>query len=300
MAAPMTAKLLIVDDNPVDRELAVRSVRSLESLEVLEAENGEQALALLAEHAPDLVLTDLRMPEMDGLTLVQQVRERFPLVPVILMTAQGSEQIAARALQAGAASYVPKADLPKFLAEAVQQQLAMSLARRERAGVLSYLRSSEVRFELVTDPGLISPLVAYLQDDLVRTGFGDDQIRSQIGIALFEALSNAMIHGNLEVSSELRGEGSEPYHRLIEERRQAEPWASRRVYCRAERSAAGVGYVVRDEGPGFDRSSYPDPTDAGNMLKAQGRGLFLIHAFMDEVEYNEAGNELRLFKRAPG
>ena len=59
-------------------------------------------------------------------------------------------------------------------------------------------------------------------------------------------------------------------------------------------------YVIRDEGVGFDTSQLPDPTRPDTMLKAQGRGLFLIQAFMDEVEHNAAGNEIRLTKRAPG
>jgi len=290
--------LLIVDDDAVDRELARRCVASIEDLEILEAENGEQAIAALAGHVPDVVLTDLRMPLLDGLALVRQASERFPLVPVILMTSRGSEQIAAEALSAGAASYVPKADLTDLLAETVEQVLTTAAARRERAHVLRYLESSDFRFNLANDPALIAPLVAYLQDDLERIGFAHDRVRSQIGTALLEALSNAMIHGNLEVSSDLRQEGSAPYQRLIEERRQAEPWSSRRVHCTAEQCPTRVRYVIRDEGPGFDTSSLPDPTHPETMLKAQGRGLYLIHAFMDEVEHNDAGNQICMTKRA--
>ncbi len=290
--------LLIVDDNPVDRELAVRCLAPLHDLEVIEAEDGRQALEMISASVPDLVLTDLRMPELDGLELVRETGERFANLPVILMTAQGSEKIAAKALLEGAASYVPKADLVEFLAETVQQMLGVSLARRERADVLKYLESSESRFELANDPALISPLVAYLQDDLERTGFADEQVRSQIGTALHEALSNAMIHGNLEVSSELRKNGTDPFRAAIRERSRSEPWASRRVHCLAERSSDQVRYVIRDEGPGFDTSSLPDPTRPESLLKAQGRGLFLISSFMDEVEHNRTGNEVRLIKRA--
>jgi len=291
--------LLIVDDDAVDREQARRCVASIEDLETLEAENGEQALAMIAEHAPDVVLTDLRMPVLDGLALVRQASERFPLVSVILMTSRGSEKIAAEALSAGAASYVPKADLAELLTETVEKVLTIAAARRERAHVLRHLDGSESHFKLTNDPALIAPLVAYLQDDLARIGFGDDQVRSHIGTALLEALSNAMIHGNLEVSSDLRIGNSEPYQRLIEQRRQAEPWSDRRIYCSARQSPSQVSYVIRDEGPGFDISQLPDPTRPETMLKAQGRGLFLIHAFMDEVRHNEAGNQIELTKWAP-
>ncbi len=290
--------LLIVDDDAVDREMARRCVESIQDLETLEAENGEQALAMIAEHAPDVVLTDLRMPVLDGLALVRRASERFPLVSLILMTSRGSELIAAEALTAGAASYVPKAELGELLTETVERVLTIAAARRERQHVLRYLDSSESHFKLANDPKLIAPLVAYLQDDLERIGFGDDPVRSQIGTALLEALSNAMIHGNLEVSSDLRTGDSTPYQQLIDERRQTEPWSDRRVHCNAKQSPGGVSYVIRDEGPGFDTSKLPDPTRPETMLKAQGRGLFLIHAFMDEVEHNEVGNQIRMTKWA--
>jgi CheY-like chemotaxis protein/anti-sigma regulatory factor (Ser/Thr protein kinase) len=292
------ARLLIVDDDPVDRELAGRCLEGIADLDLLEAGDGQEAIETCLRESPDLVLTDLRMPILDGLGLVREVRQRLPLVPVILMTARGSEQVAAAALAAGAVSYVPKADLAELLAETVEQALAVATARHERVEVLRYFKSSQSWFELANDPALISPLVAFLQDDLERIGFADEQVRSQIGTALLEAISNAMIHGNLGVSSDLRKEGTEPYHRLIAERRRQEPWSRRLVYCTAEQSVKAVRYVIRDEGAGFDRSSLPDPTSTECMLEVQGRGLFLMCAFMDAVEYNEAGNEVRLTKLA--
>lgn len=291
--------LLIVDDDAVDRELARRCVAKIKGLEVLEATNGEQGLAKIAEHSPDVVLTDLRMPVLDGLALVRQATEDDPHLSVILMTSRGSEQIATQALLAGAASYVPKADLAELLSRTVQKVLTIAAARREQAQVLSHLQASESHFELTNDLELIAPLVAYLQDDLARIGFADEQVRSQIGTALHEALSNAIIHGNLEVSSELRTGDSTPYQQQIEERRQREPWASRRVYCSARQRPDQVTYEIRDQGPGFDFSQLPDPTRPETMLKAQGRGLYLIHAFMDEIRHNEAGNEIRMTKYAP-
>ena len=56
-------------------------------------------------------------------------------------------------------------------------------------------------------------------------------------------------------------------------------------------------YVITDEGPGFDPSSLPDPTDLENLEKASGRGLLLIRTFMDEVQHNDRGNELTMVFR---
>jgi len=65
-----------------------------------------------------------------------------------------------------------------------------------------------------------------------------------------------------------------------------------------ERLAPGeVSYSILDEGPGFDWSLVPDPRNPENLLKPSGRGLMLIRTFMDEVTFNESGNEIAMTKR---
>jgi anti-sigma regulatory factor (Ser/Thr protein kinase) len=58
-----------------------------------------------------------------------------------------------------------------------------------------------------------------------------------------------------------------------------------------------VTYVISDDGSGFDTSSVPDPTDPGNLIKPSGRGLMLMRTFMDEVHFNETGNQVTMLKR---
>src|ERR1700730_9966939 len=102
------ATLLVVDDSAMDRRLVGGILDKNPEWTVLYAVNGKEALAEIENNIPDLVLTDMQMPEMNGLQLVTTVKEEYPLIPVVLMTAQGSEEIAVQALRAGAASYVPK------------------------------------------------------------------------------------------------------------------------------------------------------------------------------------------------
>src|SRR5262245_61012327 len=106
-----STSILIVDDGVVDRRLASGLVQKRLGWKVQVAGNGAEALALLGRETPAVVLTDMQMPEMDGLELVEAIRSQYPLVPVVLMTAHGSEDLAIRALHAGAASYVPKKSL---------------------------------------------------------------------------------------------------------------------------------------------------------------------------------------------
>jgi CheY-like chemotaxis protein/anti-sigma regulatory factor (Ser/Thr protein kinase) len=292
-------EILIVDDEAVDRELARRCLESIESLSVSYAQDGQEALESIRKEQPDLVLSDLRMPTMNGLELVEAARRFFPLLPVILMTSQGSEQIAVRALRAGAASYVPKTDLKTELSDTVRQVLKLAAAKRSERELFRCMQQCETHFELDNDPVLISQLVGYFLNNLERMGFGDDVVRTQVGIALMEAVSNAMIHGNLEVRSELKRDNPEAFDKLIHQRRKQSPYSERRIVCTARESTRRVEFIVTDEGKGFDAGSLPDPIDPENLLRISGRGVMLIRTFMDFVEYNEKGNRITLVKKCP-
>ncbi len=303
-------KILIVDDSPVDRQLAGRLLEKRvglpgqsgdAGLTPVYAAHGREALEAIERDAPEAVVTDLQMPEMDGLTLVQQIRARFPLIPVILMTAHGSEDIAVRALRGGAASYVPKANLARDLVETVEAVLGAARAQRERRRLKGCLRQTEAQFVLENDPALIPPLVGHLKDSLSDMCNLDDSTLLRVTVALREAILNAMEHGNLEIDSALRERDVADYYRLGDERRQKAPYRDRRVYVTARETPAEAVYVIRDEGPGFNPAALPDPLDPANLERASGRGLLLIRTFMTEVRHNARGNEITLIQRAdPG
>src|SRR5947208_5971954 len=118
-----------------------------------------------------------------------------------------------------------------------------------------------------------------------------------LGYALHEAMSIAIFHGNLEVSSVLREEDEAGYYKLAEDRRRQKPWSDRRVYVTARMSRLEAVFVIKDDGAGFDPDSLPDPTDPTNLERVSGRGLLLIQTFMDKVEHNETGNQITMVKR---
>src|SRR4051812_13957747 len=106
------SRILVAEDSRT-QALQIQLLLEEAGFTVRLAQNGREALDLLRQEAPDLVLTDLDMPELNGLQLVESVRRDYPAVPVVLMTALGSEEIAVRALESGAASYVPKRKMPE-------------------------------------------------------------------------------------------------------------------------------------------------------------------------------------------
>ncbi len=289
--------VLVVDDSAMDRKLAGAFLAKDAQFEVSYAGHGADAMSSMEKSTPDLVVTDLIMPEMDGLQLVSAVREKFPLVPVILMTSLGSEEIAVKALQQGAASYVPKKFLGRDLLDTARRVLAVTGHKLSQVKLMECLTDSTARFVLHNDRALIPALVGHLQDRVTQIGLGDDVDRMQIGVALEEALTNSLYHGNLEISSDLREEDFGTYYATYEGRAKEAPYAERRIYVDARISRDEAEFLIRDEGPGFDPATLPDPTDPANLERLSGRGVLLMRTFMDEVAYNGTGNEVRMVKR---
>lgn len=287
--------VLVVDDALIDLKIAGRLLEQEGGWNVLFARNGVEALDQVEAHLPSLVVTDLQMPELDGLELVERMRDGFPLIPVILMTAAGSEQIAVKAIQSGAASYVPKSELWTDLVPTVTRVLAAADERRGRRLVLNCL--AELHYELYNNLELLSAVVSELRQTVRDRSLFDDRDALRFATSVDEALLNAYYHGNLEVSSELRMEDAGSYHSLADERRTQEPYASRRIRLRLGITREHVSVSIGDEGPGFDASQLPDPTAPGFLERPCGRGLLLMKTFMDEVSFNEQGNEVTLLKR---
>ena len=289
------ATALVVDDSALDRRLAGQCVEE-NGLTAVYAENGRVAWEALDLIQPDFVLTDLQMPEMDGLELVRKIRRHHPHVPVILMTGNGSEEIAVTALKMGATSYVPKNNLRVRLGEALDVVRDAVAAMRNRDSVRELLVTSESQFSLGYEPTVARALIGHLQDALAQLNFCDQVGLLQISTALGEAITNAIDHGNLELDSAMR-DGTSKYRKLGKERSTELPYRDRRVTLTAKLTPNEVTYLVEDEGPGFDPNALPDPTQPENLLNATGRGIMLIRTFMHEVHFNDLGNKLTMIRR---
>jgi len=98
--------ILVVDDSAMDRRVAGRPLEKQPDCQLFYTEDGYAALKSVDENLPDVVVTDMAMPHLDGLQLVKAMKRNFSLIPVIIMTAVGTEKTAVQALTRGAASYV--------------------------------------------------------------------------------------------------------------------------------------------------------------------------------------------------
>lgn len=102
----MSTRILVVDDEPLYVHLLQVNLKA-EGYEVITGSNGEEALEKVSSQSPDLVILDVMMPKLDGITTCERIRQ-FSNVPIIMLTARGEEQDRVRGLNAGADDYVVK------------------------------------------------------------------------------------------------------------------------------------------------------------------------------------------------
>jgi two-component system response regulator AtoC len=181
----MKATILVAED---DRNLrrVLRAMLVREGYDVAEASDGKAAAAWLAEHRADILITDIRMPKMDGLALFRYVRERRPDVPVILITAYGTIGDAVEAIRSGAFDYISKpfdeAELLRVVGNAVR---TASVTAREGTGVVGtggwfgMVGRSPVWQEIrkVVEKAAASPLSVMITGD---TGTGKELVAQAI------------------------------------------------------------------------------------------------------------------------
>ena len=297
----MNARILIVDDSQVEQNLIGGLLQANPDWQFAYAENGKEALEILDDFRPTLLITDLVMPEMDGLGLLEAMRNEYPTIPVILLTAYGNEELAVAALRAGAASYVPKSKQAELLVDTVESVLDRSLADLDRRRIATRLHDVHYSYRLENDPSLISPLVDELQRIMASMDIGTTNERIRTGLALEQALLNAMYHGNLEISAKEMAEaranhGKDGVVELAKSKCSSAEYCDREVTFSARFTNGNARFVIHDDGKGFHLNNTMTPRLDRYFEEGQSRGLMLLYSNMDEVKFNDRGNEVVMFK----
>ena len=293
-----TASLLILDDQ-ADRARALLDRVKSEGWSISISTDADAARLAVDQNPVSLILADAALWNSSGLG--PHISKNHPALPVIVLTGRGETSPAiVQHLHLGAMTYVPRDAGRRRLVETIQSILDITRHNPYRERVRSFLRAAEVELHVGNDPGTVAVVVGYLQRILEDYGLSSQPQRFRVGLALSEAISNAIIHGNLEISSDTRDDDSDEYYSAIERNRAAEPFVSRSVQIVARFSQSSATFVIRDQGKGFDRTQLPDPTDPANLVKASGRGILLMKAYTDLVTWNESGNEVTLVKSLTG
>jgi DNA-binding response OmpR family regulator len=271
--------ILIVDDDPDIHQLLAAALRDGNYL-IEDEYDGLNALSLLQAKSFDLVITDVRMPGLDGLELLRKIRELRPGTRVLVMTAEGTPATVIRSLRDQAFGYFTK----PFSLNGAAETVGLALSARAPHGDIEVLSaipqwiSLNLRCKLeIADR--ITPFLRELSTDL------SIQEREDVGIAFRELLMNAIEHGA----------GNDP---------------SKTVRLDYMRTAKSIIYKVVDPGEGFSLSNLPHAAVSNDPnapykhfevrqrlgLRPGGFGILLTKSLADELIYNEKGNEVLLVK----
>lgn len=292
------AMILLVDDNPVERRHLAELLTQAD-YEVFEAANSDEAMKVVRTTIPDAVVCDIHGTEKEGLDLVASLRREVPTVPVLVTAIFGSEELAVKALRAGASNYLPKRNVTRDILQVLDELLTVAQSQSQQAVFLGRMSAVEHEFIIENNPDLVSHVVSHVESMMSQMRQFSESERVQVGVAVHEAVLNAIVHGNLEISSELKAGDWNEYHAAVLERRRSDPYQHRRVKITVRATREPMLMVrVCDQGPGYDPKKLPDPTDPDNIDIGSGRGMLLIRTFFDEVMHSPSGNEITMIKRA--
>ena len=271
--------ILIVDDDPDIHQLFATALHDGNYL-IEDEYDGLKALARLEARPFDLVITDVRMPGLNGLELLRKIHEGRPGTRVLVMTAEGTPATVIRSLRDQAFGYFRK----PFSLDAAAEAVALALSVPPPHGDIEVLSATPrwISLNLRCKLEIADRIMPFLRELSTELPVQD---RENIGIAFRELLTNAIEHGA----------GSDP---------------TKTVRIDYIRTARSIVYKVLDPGEGFSLSDLPhaavsnDPDAPYQHLEVRERlglrpggfGILLSKSLADDLIYNEKGNEVLLIK----
>jgi len=286
--------ILIIDDN-VDLLEYLKDFFMIYNYEVILAENGNEGVEKFREFSPDIVISDIRLPDKSGNIVVKEIKEIDKEVPIIVITGYSDHNLILSAMKNGAVELLKKPFKPKDLKYLVSK--IETLFRKIKVKLSSsFVQWEKRQLKLYNDIHLISSVTDFIFAN-VDYLFGEV---SFMKIGLQEILINAIEHGNLDITYEEKQQllTSGEYQNVLREMAALPENNDKYVDIKVFSTPDYLKIVVEDMGEGFDLSEIPDPENPENFLNESGKGIMMTLNAYDEVVYNEKGNRVTLLKYA--
>lgn len=149
---------------------------------------------------------------------------------------------------------------------------------------------------ILSRPEWVEPVVMFLRDKAIAAGAVDADGAQRLVIAFTEAVTNAIVHGNYELSSELKEHGGERFRQAINDRMGDPAFAERIVDIRVDYEPDRCTWTITDQGKGFDVQKVLDRvnSDDPEVMLSSGRGINIMRAFLSDVSWDHGGRQIRL------
>ncbi|MCL2822744.1 MAG: response regulator [Polyangiaceae bacterium] len=291
-------KVLLIDDEALVRD-ELGGLLTDEGYELTTASDGESGLACFRSVAPDMVISDVRMPRRDGLSIAMAIRQEAPTIPITVISGHGSEAMVLQALRAGVTDFIKKPVRLDDLTNALRRMESALRLARTQGGELpptATLQEQSWVYEIENDLSAVPRFVDVIMHRADLTAC--PRTTGELCIALRELIINAIEHGNLRLSYEEKSQALESgtLEKIIAERQLLPEFKNRTTSVRVQRRGSSITISIADQGRGFDWRKLPDPTDGSNLLADHGRGILLARMAVDELTYNDEGNVAYLTK----
>lgn len=264
-AAIRPYRILLVEDDEKIRTALARGLAA-EGYIVRTACDGLEGIAEYHKERADLVLTDVTMARMDGLELVKRLRGENPDLPIIVLTAHATLEVAVTALRAGARDLLFKPAPLEEIRQAVRRALNIrTLVREEdevRRGTLRRLA-----IEIPSREDLVGGIV--FEAVKLAKGFytSTNDLEVRLPLLISEACYNAVEHGNQKD-------------------------AAKKIRFEMEVGAGGLVFSVEDEGEGFVPPAPGTGGEDASDLSPRGRGLLLMRLYAEEITFEHDGRKI--------
>ncbi len=291
--------ILVVDDEDVYVTMLGNLVRR-DGYQVTTASNGKQALELVNQHKIDLILSDVNMPYMNGLELLEEIHNSTEQIPIMFVTGLEDAQEIIKAFRLGVANIISKPfEIEQILHTIERFFNAQKEFLSETDFESNFLQRETSEFILPTNFETIGKINAFILTKLSRRKVFTENDLLSIKLSLYEIIHNAMKHGNLEIDYQ---EESDIYEKkgtvedIITKKLENPELRNRKVSIVLRQLEDRAEIEINDQGPGFDHTNLPDPTVPENLLLEHGRGILLTRLHMDDVYFNQKGNQITLVK----
>lgn len=258
-------RILVVDDEKEVRETLSEMIEGL-GYAVRVAENGVEAIDRIKKEKIDLIITDLSMPQMNGLELILNAKRINPNIPIAVISAYGSAENTTYALTRGAFNFIAK----PFKISQVKELIRKGKQLRELAlGTYALMEWVQSRTEMAfpSQPKLFPSAILFAVKECQWRGIEDEARLENVAICMEELLSNALIHGNRKVKE-------------------------KKIRVKLAFDAEKFVLSIKDEGSGFDGEGYLEKIRQEQESVPEKRGLFISDFLMDELRFNKKGNEV--------
>jgi FixJ family two-component response regulator len=263
------------------------------------ADNYFTALELTTKYEFSMVISEVEFPDIKITDIIKKFKTINPNIYFVVITNKNDTQLAVEVMKSGAIDFIVKPFAVDDIANLIDKYLKLSVNKKFDYDLINIITEEKRTFILPTNIHILNPFLYEFIEMIKRfKGLTKNDIFST-RLAIYEMLVNAIEHGNLEIDYEKKKKllsAGINYIEYLDNLGKSEPFNQRKIEVSYLYTGKQLQINIRDEGNGFDVNNFENRNIKNDLLALHGRGIIISKFNMDEISYNEKGNEVTLTK----